>query len=515
MKTIVIFYDNESSYSKEKTFDGKSALELSKAWADSLGLQSFTLKSANLTQLLYDMKEICTKEDAQTAVFSFIDLPFLNKSLSQKIIDSHITYKSEYTFADGYPYGFAPEALNAGTIGILADFSKTTQNALGEQPVTRDGIYNLIKTDINSFDVETVIADTDWRLLRLSFHCGKKDNFLQCKALFDAAEKDDFEDVEKLSEIASKNSACLKTVPGFYNLQIADKVSFDSVYTPYCSAYEEKNGKSPLILPADSFMPFEKCSKLIEKIADFSENAVIGLSAWGEPFTHPDLLRIIEKILTYPGLSVFLETDGLSVTEDFCQKLSQIVNAAAPRTHQWQKVMIAVVLDSVSETVYQKLHKSSPAGAFQKAVSAVSLLQNAVPGAVYPQFVRMNENEDELEAFFRYWNEKTNPSGGNLIIQKYDDFAGVLPDCKPADLSPLDRDPCWHLRRDFTILSNGEVPQCRACVLCGKHGPSLGNAFTEPLEEIWKKNDELLKNHIEKKYCDKCEKCDEWYTFNF
>ena len=77
MKTIVIFYDNESSYSKEKTFDGKSALELSKAWADSLGLQSFTLKSANLTQLLYDMKEICTKEDAQTAVFSFIDLPLI------------------------------------------------------------------------------------------------------------------------------------------------------------------------------------------------------------------------------------------------------------------------------------------------------------------------------------------------------------------------------------------------------------------------------------------------------
>ena len=510
MKTIVIFYDNESKYSNEKVFNGNSAVELSKSWAESLGLTSFTLKSPSLTQLLVDMKDLCSKENAETALFSFIDLPFLNKTLAQKILDSHHTYKSEYTFADGYPYGFAPEALNAGTIGILAELSKTTQQALGEKPVTRDGIYNLLKTDINSFDVEAVLADSDWRLLRLAFHCGTKDNFMQCKALSDSANSD-FDDVEKLSEIASKNPACLKTVPGFYNIQIADKVSSDSVYLPYCKAYEEKFGKSPLSAGTESIMPFEKCSALIEKIADFSENAVVSLSAWGEPLNHPDFLKIVEKILSYEGLSVFVETDGLLVNQEMCEKLSEIVKAAKTRTHVWDKLMIAVKLDAVTEQTYQKLHKNSPAGAFQKAVNAVALLQNALPGQVYPQFVRMNENEEELESFYRYWNEKQNPSGGNLIIQKYDDFAGLLPECKPADLSPLERDPCWHLRRDLTILSNGEVLQCRACVLSG----SLGNAFTEPLEEIWQKNDELLKNHIDKKYCDKCEKCDEWYTFNF
>ena len=67
MKTIVIFYDNNSSYSKEKAFDGKSALELSKNWAESLGLPAFTVKSASLSQLLCDMKELCSKEGAETA----------------------------------------------------------------------------------------------------------------------------------------------------------------------------------------------------------------------------------------------------------------------------------------------------------------------------------------------------------------------------------------------------------------------------------------------------------------
>jgi len=518
MKTIVIFYDNNSSYSKEKVFKGKSASELSAAWAESLELPYFTVKSQTLTDLLCDMKEICSREGAETAVFSYIDLPFLDKELAEKIIDSHITYKSEYTFADGYPYGFAPEALNAGTIGILAELSKTSQKALGDEKVSREGLYNLIKTDINSFDVETIIADNDWRLLRLAFHCGKKDNFMQCKALCQVAgEKTG---AEELSSLAAQNPSCLKTVPGFYNIQLADSVSFDSVYLPYCAAYEEKYKLSPLAASAREklpFMPFEKLSSLIERIAAFSENAVISLSAWGEPLYHPDFLKIVEKILSYPGLSVFFETDGLLVSPELCQNLAKLAQSAVPRTHQWQKIMIAVTLDAASELTYKKLHKNSPEGAFQKAVNAVALLQNALPGCIYPQFVRMNENENELEAFFRYWNEKANPSAGNLIIQKYDDFAGLLPECKPADLSPLERDPCWHLRRDMTILSNGEVPACRACLLSGSPcgGASAGNVFEEELEEIWHKTDEILLNHINKKYCQKCEKCDEWYTFNF
>ena len=525
MKTIVIFYDEDSKYSKEKAFKGKSAVELTNEWAQSLNLPSFTVKSATLTDLLCDMKEICSKENAENVVFSFIDLPFLNKELSQKILDFHINYKAEYTFADGYPYGFAPEALNAGTIGILAELSKSTQKTLGEQPVTRESIYNLIKTDINSFDVETVISDTDWRLLRLAFHCGKKDNFVQCKALTQASEAAGIEEgagVEDLSALAAKNPACLKTIPGFYNIQIADAVSYDSVYLPYFAAYTEKNKTSPLAQESTNlpFMPFDKCSNLIEKIAAFSENAVISLSAWGEPLYHPDFLKIVEKILSYRGLSVFLETDGQLVNPELCQKLAEIAAKAEKRSHQWQKIMIAVSLDAVTEATYQKLHKKSPEGAFQKAVNALAMLQQALPGCVYPQFVRMNENEEELEAFYRYWNEKTNPSGGNLIIQKYDDFAGLLPPCKPADLSPLERDPCWHLRRDLTILTSGEVPLCRACVLAGSHcgGKSAGNVFVEELEEIWHKSDRLLENHIKKNYsenCVNCEKCDEWYTFNF
>ena len=173
--------------------------------------------------------------------------------------------------------------------------------------------------------------------------------------------------------------------------------------------------------------------------------------------------------------------------------------------------MIAVFVDAFSVQTYQKIHPDCSDDAFEKSVEAVKKLCAVLPNSVYPQFVRMNQNEEELEPFFRYWNEKSNPSNGNLIIQKYDDFAGFLPPCKPADLSPLERNVCWHLRRDFTILLNGDVPSCKTCLF----GQINGNVFESSLEEIWQKNNQLIEEHIKNKYNQRCGKCDEYYTFNF
>ena len=161
--------------------------------------------------------------------------------------------------------------------------------------------------------------------------------------------------------------------------------------------------------------------------------------------------------------------------------------------------------------MYKKIHPNVKDGDFERLVENVKMLCETLPGLVYPQFVRMNENEEELENFFRFWNEKTNPSGGKLTIQKYQNFCNLLCDKKPADLSPLVRNPCWHLRRDMTILSNGDVPMCKQCVFSN----IVGNVFTDSIEEIWRKNDDVLLSHLHEKYPLPCEKCDEYYTYNF
>ncbi len=509
MKGIIIFYkDSLSKYADEKVFSGCSSRDLSAQWAKSLNLETEVLESSSLSFLLCDMKKKVLEHKADFVIFSYDDLPFLDSELTKKMIESHIEYKAEYTYADGYPYGFSAEIIDSGTLSILSELAGTSQKALGDLPVSRDSIYNLIKTDINSFEVEAELAPEDWRLYRFAFHCSSKDNFLQSKALFEKIQNKNLSSNEK-AELASKTLECLKTVPGFYNIQIADKVSYDSIYSPYKQAFEEKFKLAPV--NANTLMSYEKFSTLIDQIASFSEKAVVSLSAWGEALYNPDCLKMIEKVLSYEGLSVFIESDGLNVNQAFCDHLKSIVEKAVERTNGWQKVMFALNLDSFTSQTYVKLHEGAKEGDFQKVFENVSLLQAAIPGMVYPQFVRINENEEELENFFRFWNEKTNPAGGNFIIQKYDDFAGLLPSRKPADLSPVERIPCWHLRRDMTILSNGDVPSCRTYLFAG----ITGNVFEDSLEKIWHKTDEVLQKHIEKQYINKCERCDEFYTYNF
>lgn len=515
MNCIVILYDEENILENKKDFGGKSALEHSFLWAEKVtGDKNFVkiIKKSeirNFAELLKQICLYCKEKNADYVIYSYADLPFLNLDLTKKMQESHQEYKSEYTFADGYPYGFAPEIIDSGCLSILAELSQNIQKTIGEKPVARDSFWELIKTDVNSFDVESILASEDFRLLRYSFDCTSSLDFLSCVNLYkNYCHKSELylENPDELSRFAVNDPQILKTVPSFYNLQICDSVNVDSIYSPYVSEYHKKFNSSPFT--SQNFMDFEKISSLISQIADFSQNAVVGLSAFGEALNHPEILKIIQKILSYPGLSVFIETDGLKVTEDFCAQLQKIVENAVQRTNGWEKVMIGVSLDSFSAQTYEKIHQKNY---FNQAVNAVLLLSNVIKGSVYPLFTRMNENEAELESFYRYWSEKSNASGGQLIIQKYDDFCGLLPQCKPADLSPVERNVCWHLRRDLTILCDGSVPLCREFIFENIQG----NVFTDGIQTVWNKLNDELENHIEKKYCPKCGKCDEYYTYNF
>ena len=524
MKALIVLFDQENKYQKEKAFDGKSGRELCTSFfekaqflpagIDTVGLD-FVKKGDCKTgsQLLAKIYQLAKEKNADFVIYSYADLPFLNVELTKKIITSHVEYKCEYTFADGFPYGFAPEVIDCGALGILAELSKTSQSEEGEKTVCRETIWNLLKTDINSFEVEAELSDTDWRLLRLKFDCGNKDDFLQCKALYQAAKEAGLtgeeglssSDVEELSKIASENVRALKTVPGFYNIQLLSQRDTKPLYEPDFGCKAK--------------MTYENFAELCKKISEFSENAVVNLSFAGEALLHPDFLKIVEEVFKYQGLSLFIETSALSLTDEIIEGLKALYEKSASSVNDYQKLMIAVQLDAVSAPVYAKMTGGSEAD-FSKALNGVQKLCGALPGMVYPQFVRTNHNEEELEAFFRFWNEKANPSGGNCIIQKYNNFSGLLADSKPADLSPVERNVCWHLRRDLTILADGSVfacPNMAAAAAAGKEGQggSLGNVFEMPLEEIWKKSDDIILEHINKKYCEICRACDEYYTFNF
>ena len=211
--------------------------------------------------------------------------------------------------------------------------------------------------------------------------------------------------------------------------------------------------------------------------------------------------------MRHKNLSVLVETDGILVTEKLASKIFEISKRAGKRKNGTDSVTWIVSIDSFSEDMYNKIFSN---GNFNAAVNSILALNKFFPSSVYPQFTRMNENEDELEKFYRFWHSKESPSSGKVIIQKYNDFCNLLPSRKPADLSPLERNVCWHLKRDMTILCTGDVPLCRQFLFS-----SIGNVFDEGVENIWKKHFDEVQNQFEKKYGEKCRDCDEYYTFNF
>lgn len=526
MKTaVILFAISDSPYMFDKLFDGNSAYDRALSWASSVpesagifvfagGEYSSTCRSEalkagipvtvagnrnwTLSAVLDGIAATAAESGAAASVCAFADCPFLDPALTREIISTHEKYAAEYTFADGYPYGFAPEVLDRGTASILADMSKTTQQKSGEAPFGRTSISSLLKTDINSFEIETILAPKDWRLYRFEFTCSTKAGIAACRALYDASAGGNM-DAEKLSETAAGLVKVLKTVPGFYNIQIESRCRGTCSYCPYPEEFEKKYGFLPSS-DKDGSMKLSQFKTLVKQMAGLSGQAVVALSAWGDPLLHPDFTEFVKTVTEQNGLSVMIETDGTLVTEELCAVLKEAAG---------KKIIWIISLDAVTEETYTKMRGGNIP--LSKAASSVSLLQKYFPGNVYPQFVRMNANESELEKFYRFWKNEKSPSGGNLIIQKYDSFAGMLPDDRPADLSPLERNPCWHIRRDMTILADGSVPLCREYMF----NNIMGNVFAEELAVVWERMTPYVLKDMNGQYDEKCRKCDEYYTFNF
>lgn len=516
MKFIVLLHSDGNEFQDKKLFpssDGalKSARERSMEWAEALsydGAQKevVLLEGKNWTsgQLLENIVQAAKKAAADFIVFANSSAAFLDLPLSKKLIQDHIDFKAEYTFADGYPSGFAPEILDRGAAAIMLELCKSASAEEAGKPVSKDSLFNLIKGDINSFEIETEIASADYRLLRMDFLCSSKRNALAAESLAKKLaagggkklldldkEKIGEENVLAICAEAACEPQVLKTVPAFYNVQIEGRAVSKGAFSP-CEPSEER-------------MAFEKFEALVGKIKEFSGDAVVSLSLFGEAALHPDFDKFV-LALAKAGLGVFVEIDG-GLLPDFVQgEAFKKIAAALSDKSSRSKIYFVVCIDAASQETFSKFHS----GDLQKTILAVKDLAAEFP-EVYPQLVRVNKNEDELEAFFRFWSDKNSPSNGKIVIQKYDNFCGLLPDEKTADLSPLVREPCWHLRRDFDILLDGSALLCRDCF---KNAP-LGNVFEEDLNSIWKKKDSLLAEHIQKRYGGACGNCDEWYTFNF
>jgi spiro-SPASM protein len=432
--------------------------------------------------------------------FSYLfwgDCPFLDVSLASILKDRHEKYPAEYTYSDGRPYGLAPELFKAGALGVLAALNNGSKD-----PVSRDIAFNVLQKDINSFDIETEISPVDLRAHRVFLCADSKRGLLLLKRFVDLG-FNGYMDAERLI-LNEKQS--LRTLPAFFSVQTSSSCPRECEICPY-----------PALKKDPSFtgeMPVEKFASLMSKIEDFAGDGVIDVSLWGELSLHSESEKIVEAVLSRESLALIIETSGFGWKDEVLEKITELVKKAeavkAHRSFSLPPLSWIVSLDCDESGRY------APAEG-EKTNEAVLFAQKLIklfPKSAYVQAVRRAGFEDEIERFYKYWKTKTN----NVIIQKYDVFGPKSDAEKEFDISPVERESCWHIMRDMYIFLNGAVAVCKEDLkaLCGTPELGvLGCVFTENLESIWKKGEALYAAHCEKKWEGVCAGCDEYYTFNF
>ncbi len=437
------------------------------------------------TWTLRTLVEIFIKEGEghDSLFYLYGDVPFLDLSLSGRMYGNHRKYFAQYTFADGYPGGLAPEILSVQALPMLAGL-------VSDEPIpeSRGELFSIVSKDINAFDLETELAPEDQRLLRVRLSCDSKRNALLVRRVMESG----VHTLPEITRILGERPELLRTLPAFAPIQITGGCPQACSYCPY-----------PLfggdVMTRRDEMPLSSFQRIMEEVKSFCDDCVIGLSLWGEPSFHSSIERMIESVVSIPGLSLLVETSGIGWKPGSIERI--LSRGGSGLT--W-----IVSLDAKDPALYRNLRGDG----MGEALAFAGELLRLAPEKTHVQAVRVKENEEDIETFYREWKGVTQ----NVIIQKYDSCAGLLPDRSVADLSPLKRFPCWHLKRDLPILIDGTILNCREETPTGRStAPSPGNILESGLEELWEKGADLYRAHCLASYPELCMGCDEYYTYNF
>jgi spiro-SPASM protein len=513
---VILFAGRLSEPALEKAFDGRCAFELALKKAASFpeALKITVLAGNGFDETLLprgiDRIELVREASWNTknflqalsragegfglSYFAWADCPFLDVNLAGTLAERHLRGAAEYSYADGWPYGLAPEILAPGTAGTLAFI-----NGDAEDPVDRDTIFAVLQKDINAFDIETEISPVDLRQRRLTLAARSKRDLLLLRRLWDEGIAAAPSTAAFAGRVIDEKPALLRTLPAFYPIQAVSACPRRCQLCPYPQSSRFVSASPGAGLPENAWLKPDDFSLLLDKIAAFSDDAVIDLSLWGELALHPQKMELVRAVLRRPSLSLVIETCGIGWERADFEALAAEAAACPPRKNGMAALSWIVSLDAAGEA------------GNETARSVVSLF----PKDAYVQAVRVKGNEESIEKFYRDWKAE----GANVIIQKYDSFCGFLPPRSAADLSPIRRNPCWHLTRDTPVLLDGSVPVCRAASFLppgdGAASAVLGNALAEGLDAIWQRGQALYEQHCAGVYDGPCSKCDEYYTFNF
>jgi hypothetical protein len=163
-------------------------------------------------------------------------------------------------------------------------------------------------------------------------------------------------------------------------------------------------------------------------------------------------------------------------------------------------------IDGISSKTYEQIRVGGHRDSVYACVeSCLAVRQSILSGPdIMVQFIEMDENAHELEAFKTYWLSR----GAIVKIRRKLTWGGTIE--SPLSLPADKRIPCPWIVNLMHVTWDGRVPRCPGDIEGKK---SVGNAWDEPLAILWKRLGRYRKLHLDGCFSqlpELCESCKDW-----
>lgn len=454
--------------------------------------ESIRVESLRVKKELYPFLNSCLDffKGIESILFVYGDAPLNDPQLLRRLYEQHSQEWADYSFTEQYPQGIGGEILSYRTLKKVKDLASTQ-----DEVFQRDSLSRLLHRDIHQYDVERLISEHDFRPERLRLISDSPRNFqVLKKALeFSTHSVSSVPSVEELVELTVKNPEFMRSVPAFVEMEITNHCNCVCIICP----------RTHLMKRPMRHMKIEEYEKILQELKNLCGDLILSWGYMGEPTLHPDFFTLLQKTLEIEEFQLLIESNGIFWENTFYEQFLDCLKTLGLENSDRLTVILA--LDSSDRKNYSKLRSVDELSRVEE--NAFQLLQKR-PKQTYIQILRLKENDEELDSYHKKWSAYPK----QILLQKYNSYRGELMDRKAVDLAPLNRFPCWHLKRDLCILSNGTVPFCKQDI-DGKK--SVGNAFTESIHTLWKRLEiPFIRDH-QGNIDPFCKNCDEWFTYNF
>ena len=423
-------------------------------------------------------KELVSKSDADAVVRIYGDSPFIDADIVREMLEIHGKYCAEFTYSENVTSGLSCEIFSTELITSL--------------PATDDKrlpLSQIIRSNINQFDVELYYKAPDLRDFRLSFRSSIPREKAVMEGLF--ARAGDFPKYKDLRNLILGNGDILYCAPSYLEVELTGRAECETIYSWRKGVSSLRGDMEPVLF-----------KKLISDMSGFGLPYSICLGGSGDPMLHTSFYECLEAARGESLVSrIFIETDGVKMDTAWCEYLSRVNDS---------RITMIIDMSGYNAESYETLHGKNNFELVKGNICAVRDIVGEKNERLYVQLMKIKETETLIDAYYDFWEAQK----VNIILQKQNVFLGAIEDRRYYDLTPLDRCPCWHLQRDLFIMSDGRVGFCKQDI---NGSFSKWDAGTKSLSEIWALRAPIFINDFKGNRATQpdCALCDEWYTFNF